>query len=83
MKKLKEIFLEEITYQFEQRLQNDPKELKKDYIDDFSDAVIEDNKEKIDNYLKANVVTINNFDKAVKDVIDSILIPASDKMKIQ
>lgn len=43
---------------------------------DFAEAVIKENKEKIDSYLKEKKVTLSNINQVIDDIIRSILVPS-------
>ena len=73
----KKIFLERLRSRLFGRLQES--EMKTWDISDiwnFSQAVINENKGKIDVYLENNPVTLKNINEAIDEIIDKILFPA-------
>jgi hypothetical protein len=74
---LREVFLSRLSDRLYSYLSAGPlKSWDVNDIIDFADAVIEENEDKIDDYLKKNKVTLQNINESIEDILKNVLIPS-------
>lgn len=78
---LKEVFLERLSNNLYEHLQDDElADWDVTAIMNFSDAIIKENIDKIDEYLKTHDVNLSNINDAIDEIIEDVLI---SKIKIK